>query len=202
MASLLSVFDSPYYFGEISLEETVAILGKQSNNSYLFRKLENGSITIATLIDRSNILYELEIRNCNCKKNLKPIQKFETLSKFVKYCNSINENCGILFKNPVIRKNVFSLEEMAKSNITTYFGNSIDELNLPKILKENLAVPTHNHFEMTLDEKRACNQYESKYRVDQTELVFSFLMVDLPKFKYLRTIRLTPFDEKTPEVES
>ena len=40
MACIMEVFNSPYYFGEISLKEAKDILKKEPSNSYLFRKLK------------------------------------------------------------------------------------------------------------------------------------------------------------------
>ena len=51
MASLSEVLNSPYYWGDISLEETIATLEREPQKSYLFRKLKNGSITLASLYD-------------------------------------------------------------------------------------------------------------------------------------------------------
>ena len=65
MVSLENIFHSPYFFGEISLDDTKNILAKEPAKSYLFRKLNSGSFTLATL--HFQYLYEVEIRNCNCK---------------------------------------------------------------------------------------------------------------------------------------
>ena len=51
MAGLSAVFNSPFYWGDISLEETINILEQERPKSYLFRKLKNGSVTLACLID-------------------------------------------------------------------------------------------------------------------------------------------------------
>ena len=161
MASLQSIFKSPYYFGEISLEDTKNILLQEPPLSYLFRRLKNGSITLATLRHSSKHLFEIEVRNCNCVGNFKSIQSFESLEEFIKCCNSVLLffNWGKLFDNfmlPVTRKNPLPLEEIAKGQIITYFADSIDQLNLPRVIRENLISHNiNNHFEASIDENKA-----------------------------------------------
>ena len=163
MASIQTIVESPYYFGEISLDEVKNILFKEPPQSYLFRRLKNGNVTLATIVHhlKSNVkfVFELEIKNCNCEGALLPIQKFKSLDDFISFCNfvcpfeSIESYNGVKFIKPISRKNALSLEEMAKFCIKRHYSNSIDQLNLPKILKENLE--NHNHVEITIDEIKA-----------------------------------------------
>ena len=57
MAGLSAVFNSPFYWGDISLEETINILKQERPKSYLFRKLKNGSVTLACLTDSKVHIY-------------------------------------------------------------------------------------------------------------------------------------------------
>ena len=65
MVSISEVFKSPFYWGEISMQETIDILNKAPKGSYLFRKIKNGSVTIACLYT-PKILRDIEIRDCEC----------------------------------------------------------------------------------------------------------------------------------------
>ena len=159
MASLATIFNSPYYFGEISFEETKKILSNKPPNSYLFRKLKNGSITLAILKLYGDqwCVIDVEIKNCNCEGILLPIQQFKSLEDCIENCNFVfgGHISGYLnFKTPVFRKDPFSLEEMSKSCILANIRGSIDNLNLPTIIKQDLKVH-HNHFEIMLNEKKA-----------------------------------------------
>ena len=49
MVPVSTICQSPFYWGEISLEETISVLEKERKHSYLMRKLKNGSITLAVL---------------------------------------------------------------------------------------------------------------------------------------------------------
>ena len=152
-----SIFESLCYFGEISLEETKNILKKEPPKSFLFRRLKNGCITLATL-EQSGKLLDVEVKNCNCKGTVKPINKFKNLAQFIEYCNYIfarsKWKTQNKFKTPVTRKNILPLEEMAKCCIETHFHNSIKGLNLPNENTENLK-NNHNHFDASIDEKEA-----------------------------------------------
>ena len=81
MASLATIFNSPYYFGEISFEETKKILSNKPPYSYLFRKLKNGSITLAAILKILNKdhLVEVEIKNCSCEGTFLPIHQLEKM---------------------------------------------------------------------------------------------------------------------------
>ena len=158
MASLQTIFKSPYYFGEISSEETKKILQNNPPRSYLFRRLENGAITLATLCFSLH-LFEIEVRNCNCKRSFKNIESFRNLEAGIRYCNNVfclikldtefSQGGFNLFKFPVLRKNALPLEEMAKSCVRTHYVNSIDKLNLPNIIKNNLG--NHDHFDTRMN---------------------------------------------------
>ena len=58
MASISEVYTSPYYWGDIKLKETIAILEQAPPSSYLFRRLKSGSVTIASLYN-SKVTYFL-----------------------------------------------------------------------------------------------------------------------------------------------
>lgn len=158
MAGLSAVFNSPFYWGDISLEETINILEQERPKSYLFRKLKNGSVTLACLIDSKVVLREIEVKDCKCTDGFQPIQKFKTLAEFVGHCNiSFGSSLGKLFLHPVKRKNVFSLKELSKSFISNYV-DKFDELMVPETLKKELTEDfskNHNHFEVILNEKEA-----------------------------------------------
>ena len=51
MDSISKVLKSPFYFGEISEEETKNILMKEPPNSYLLRRKTNKTITLAIIFD-------------------------------------------------------------------------------------------------------------------------------------------------------
>ena len=193
MALIMEVFNSPYYFGEISLMEAKNILTKEPANSYLFRKLKDGSVTMATLIDNSRYLFELEIKNCSCDKFLLPIQRFQCLKEFVEYCNSVVTKFTIVrFNLPVKRRTPFSLEDIANSLVITQFENSLDQLILPKNLKENFSISCHNHFEILFDEKEASKQNSNFANGEYYQECFYFRITDTPNFRYWRPIRLCP----------
>ena len=163
MASLATIFNSPYYFGEISFEETKKILSNKPPNSYLFRKLKNGSITISTLMKLIGDywhLWDVEIKNCNCEGLFLPLQRFKSLEDFIEYCDFVCRPLGGIslvdsfFKTPIFRKNPFSLEEMAKSFILVSYKNSMDNLIIPKIVKQDLRI-NHDHFGVMINEKEA-----------------------------------------------
>ena len=124
MVSMKSIFRSPFYFGKISLEDTKKILQKEPPKSFLFRRLKNGSITLATL-EPSGKLLDVEVKNCDCKGTVKSINKFTNLTQFIEYCNYIFASSKWKtqnkFKTPVTRKNTLPLEEMAKYCIETHF---------------------------------------------------------------------------------
>ena len=129
MASIEAICKSPYYFGDISLEETKKILLQEPPHSYLYRRLINGSITLATLRFQSKSLFELEVKNCNCDGTLINIQRFKSLDGFIQQCNFVCVGLDLgspnIFKLPVKRKNVLSLQEKAKLSAVKYFPNSI-----------------------------------------------------------------------------
>ena len=140
MASLQTIFKSPYYFGEISLEETKSILLQEPPKSYLFRKLNNGTVTLATLRDEQ--LLEVEVKNCNCEGTIISIERFKSLEEFLQYCNRINNfyislDPKIAYEVPVARKNPFSLEEMTRFCVAERYKDSINELIIPKMIKKN-----------------------------------------------------------------
>ena len=113
MISLENVFQSPYYFGEISLYDTKNILYNEPAQSYLFRKLNNGVFTVATL--QFKYLYEVEIKDCNCKGTLLPLQRFTSLKNFVEHCNDACKDVfgqKSIFCLPVKRKFALSLQEI------------------------------------------------------------------------------------------
>ena len=51
------VLNLPFYWGKIELDETIAILEQEPPRSYLFRKLESGSVTMACLDDSKLIIF-------------------------------------------------------------------------------------------------------------------------------------------------
>ena len=58
------------------------------------------------------------------------------------------------FDLPITRKNPLTLEEIAKSCVAKHYTNSLDQLNLPKNIKESFE-EHHNHFCVTIDGKKA-----------------------------------------------
>ena len=163
MASLQNIFDSPYYFGEISLEETKRILLKEPSQSYLFRRLKSGTVTMATLFDffSNNQLLEIEVKNCDCDGAFQNIQSSKNLEKFIENCNFVLNpfKCTKKFNLPVTRNtpithNPQSLEDITNFFMANHFSSSIDQLNIPKKIKENL-YQNHKHFELAIDENEA-----------------------------------------------
>ena len=181
MASLATIFNSPYYFGEISFDETKKVLSNKPPHSYLFRKLKNGSITLAAIhkIFRIDLLVEIEIKNCNCEGTFLPIQQFKSLEDFIEYCNFVFMSLWTqisYFKTPIFRKNPFSLEEISKSCTLVNYRNSLDSLIIPKVIKQNLKLH-HDHFEIMYNEKEAIGKFNShdcqelfRFKVVQGEL--------------------------------
>ena len=133
--------------------------------------MKNGIINLATLSVNSEYLLELEVKNCDCPGTLTNIEKFKNLEEFIDYCNFIYryincsntdfDVCKRKFKESVIRKNPLSLEEMAKCCVKNHFGNSIDELELPNLIKNDLKNDQKSHFEVSIDEKFTFVQYAS-----------------------------------------
>ena len=117
MASMQTIFESPYYFGEISVDEVKNILFKEHPQSYLFRRLKNGNVTLATIAHHLEsdvkFVFELEIKNCNCEGALLPIQKFKSLDQFISFCNFVCSYESFYnnkkFVKPISRKNSLSL---------------------------------------------------------------------------------------------
>ena len=162
MASLQTIFNSSYYFGEISMETTKRILSEEQPKSYLFRK-KNGTVTLATLFDffRNDQLLEIEIKNCDCDGGFEKIQSNKNLQEFIDSCNFVlSPFKGIKrFSIPVKRnnkiiQNPLSLEDITKCFVVNHFSHSIDQLNLPKKIKETLN-GHDKHFELAIDEKEA-----------------------------------------------
>ena len=61
---------------------------------------------------------------------------------------------------------------MAKSCVVTHYSNSINQLNLPQRIKENLE--HHNHFDATIDEIEDKNKFSRPNGLDH----FSFKVSD------------------------
>ena len=152
MPTFQTVYKSPYYFGEISLEEAKNILKQNPPNSYLFRREENGTVTLATLYQGRELL-ELEIMNCDCgvcpketyqRDNeslahfVKSFDQAELTIESLKQASASNSYPLLQLKQPISRKNTLPLEEMAKYSIQSNYPNSIHQLKLPKIIKDNL----------------------------------------------------------------
>ena len=107
----------------------------------MFRKLNNGTVTLATLRDEQ--LLEVEVKNCNCEGTIISIERFKSLEEFLQYCNRINNfyislDPKIAYKVPVARKNPFSLEEMTRFCVAECYIDSINELIIPKMIKKLL----------------------------------------------------------------
>ena len=97
-------------------------------------------------------LWDVEIKNCSCEGLFLPLQRFKSLEDFIEYCDFV---CGLsFFKTPIFRKNPFSLEKIAKSCILVNYKNSMDNLIIPKIVKQDLRI-NHDHFGVMLNEKEA-----------------------------------------------
>ena len=141
MTSLQKIHTSPYYFGEIPLTEVKNILQNEPPKSYLFRRLENGVITLATTYDyfKTKKLLEMELKSCNCTQLSIPIQD---LKSFREGCQNldlmVNFGLGIEKFQPVVRKNPLSLKEIAKNFVSNSCETAIDDLELPKSLKKDL----------------------------------------------------------------
>ena len=170
MASLQSIFKSPHYFGEISLEDTKNILQQEPPLSYLFRRLKNGTVTLATLFDflSNDQLLEIEIKDCDCDGAFQNVQSSKNLERFIENCNFVfNPFKGTkkfnlpVTRNTPITHNPQSLEDITKFFMANHFASSIDQLNIPKKIKENL-YQNHKHFELAIDENEASRRITIK----------------------------------------
>ena len=162
MACLQTIFNSEEFFGEISMETTKSILAKEPPKSYLFRQ-KNGTVTMATLFDffRKDQLLEIEVKNCDCDGGFQKIQSNKNLQEFIDSCNFVlSPFKGIkrfsipVKRNTKIVQNPLSLEDITKCFVLNHFSHSIDQLNLPKKIKETFN-GHHKHFELVIDEKEA-----------------------------------------------
>ena len=137
------ILKSSCYFGEISEEETKNILMRESPHSYLYRRLKNGSFTIATI---QEFLGEKELIETVVKTSYYPFYNAisKTLPKDQKEMIFQNHERFLNFRDffeklkPIKRKNPLPLEEMAKSYVAKTYKNFLDQLELPKIVKEEV----------------------------------------------------------------
>ena len=134
-----SILKSSCYFGEISEEETRNILMKEPPHSYLYRRLKNGSFTIATIqefLDGKELI-EIVIKTFypTISKTLPKDQKemiFQNHERFLNFRDFFEK------LKPIKRKNPLPLEEMAKSYVAKTYKNFLEQLELPKIVKEEV----------------------------------------------------------------
>ena len=141
MDSISKILKSPFYFGEISEEETKIILMKEPPHSYLFRRKTDGTITLATLfdyLDRKELIdFEYFAGTCFCnnlpKSKVKPM-RFQNFADAGRFCY------GLTRGKEVRRKNPLPLVQTVKTIVATNFKNSIDELELPKNIKDDLKI--------------------------------------------------------------
>ena len=137
------ILKSSCYFGEISEEETKNILMEGPPHSYLYRRLKNGSFTIATI---QEFLGEKELIETVVKTSYYPFYNpiGKTLPKDQKEMIFQNHERFLNFRDffekrkPIQRKNPLPLEEMAKSYVAKTYKNFLDQLELPKIVKEEV----------------------------------------------------------------
>ena len=173
MACLQTIFNSEEFFGEISMETTKSILAKEPPKSYLFRQT-NGTVTMATLFDffRKDQLLEIEVKNCDCDGGFQKIQSNQNLQEFIDNCNfqlspfkDVKRFSLPVERNSDIIHNPLTLENITKCFVVDHFSSAIDQLNLPKKIKESL-YSKHKHFEIAIDEK------ESSRRITPSNLIF------------------------------
>ena len=174
MIPLSTIYNCPFYWGEITLDETINILSQEPSHSYLLRKRNNGIITLALMFVEENLL-EIEVSDCSCNGDdtSLPFGKFDTLEDFIENCRKgFKRKNGLptteKFLQPVMRKNTLSLKDIAKSCVRIH-TNSYDQLEIPQRLKDDLnqeKLEQHSHFKMSLNEIEDKNSYPEgqKYR--------------------------------------
>ena len=99
---MASILKSPYYFGEISIEETKNILLQEPHKSYLFRRLQNGKFTWAIVYDsiKGKRLFEMEVRTRINEEISIPIDKFKRLFKTPSEMEDCLKFFRTLFRDP------------------------------------------------------------------------------------------------------
>ena len=88
------------------MEETKRILLQNPPHSYLFRRVEKGTVTIASLNEKADLL-EIPIMNCDCKACPERRKDYKTLEKIVELFDqaTFSHNSEVLqLKQPVSRK--------------------------------------------------------------------------------------------------
>ena len=167
MVPLSRIYNCPFYWGEITLDETINILSQEPPHSYLLRKRNKGSIALALMYVGENLL-EIEVSDCSCNGDTLPFGKFNTLEDFIENCKKGFKRKPEKFLRPVMRKNTLSLKDIAKSCVRIH-TNSYDQLEIPQRLKDDLnqeKLEQHSHFKMSLNEIEDKNSYPEgqKYR--------------------------------------
>ena len=160
MIRLEAITSSPFYWGEMSLDETMNVLEQEPSHSYLIRKWKNGSITIASLhagLENYKRLIEIKVSDWSRCADCPKITK-EKLEDFVQTYNAteVAPNEQVMFLKPVRRKNTLSLEEMTKILVKNRTVGSFDELKLPQLIKSELEL--HHHFEISWNTFQPFNQ--------------------------------------------
>ena len=110
----------------------------------------------------SENLLEIEISDCNCiNEDSLPFGKFNKLKDFIESCKKCFKGKEEKFLQPVMRRNTFSLKDLAKSCVRNQ-TNSYDELELPEGLKAQInqeKLDEHCHFRMALNEIEDKNSF-------------------------------------------
>ena len=165
MVRISEVFKSPFYWGEISMQETIDILNKAPKGSYLFRKIKNGSVTIACLYT-PKILRDIEIRDCECNVSLYSLKKFVSLEHYVQHINSCLYFSSFLFNYPIKRGKILSLKEISLLNLSFLNSKEIKDMIIPETLKleyfDYFRV-NHDHFLILLNEKKCWFNWSERH---------------------------------------
>ena len=106
-------------------------------------------------------LEDREVSQCNCQKyktkGVARFWKFKTLDEFIINCNFSETHYG-RYRWKVLRKNPFSLQEIAAQIYISGNKNNIKSVDIPITLKEELkkyTFETHQHYKIAVNEKRA-----------------------------------------------
>ena len=131
------IFDCPFFWGNLDDNEAEEILVKNSNGSFLFRKSWNGDYLLGVSYKKNDYFHHETI--CKLGNSAGKFEHMVDLKDILdsNHYKNLPETCDIrrTLKIPIIRKNLFSLQELAICAMVGYGSeNHQNELKfqLPK----------------------------------------------------------------------
>ena len=157
--SMTELHSLPYFWGELSLEDSKTLLLSKQKGSFILRQSKKNVIVISQL-DDSLGLVDQEITQCNCI--FQDICRVSSIDQFVNRAKIFRG--PNIYVHPVMRKNTFSLKVLATAAVKDYAQTPdiIDKLDISPLEKKEIEhfVPffdlrplPHNHFLINIDEK-------------------------------------------------